>query len=85
MALNFIIWLVVGLGAGCLGHYFDINKQKGLLVYIVVGVLSGFGSAFIIHFTLWNVPYGQINYVAFILEAFLVYYFLRLIDYYFHL
>ncbi len=85
MLINYILWLVVGIFVGLIGHIFDVNKQKGLSLYILVGMFVGYLSCFVVHFLIWPVPNGEINVVAMVLGGFGAYYGVRKIDYYLHL
>jgi uncharacterized membrane protein YeaQ/YmgE (transglycosylase-associated protein family) len=85
MIWNYLLFILCGLLVGYLGHYFDINKTKGLEIYLIVGVLVSYAACFIIHFLIWPVAVGEVNYVAVVLGSLVTYFSLRLIDYYFHL
>lgn len=80
-----MLWAIMGLGIGYLGHYFDLNKKKGLEIYLVVGLFLGYAAAFVVHFLIWPVLPGEINFMAIILGAAVTYINLRVIDYFFHL
>lgn len=75
----------MGLIVGWLGYYFDKDKKKGVDIYLFVGVIIGYTSAFVVHFLIWPVPEGEINYLALIVAAAFTYFKLSVIDYFFHL
>jgi hypothetical protein len=85
MFINFFIWVLAGLFVGYLGHYFDINKMKGIEIYLFIGMLFGYVYAFFINFVLWPVSEGEINFVAVILASIINYFSLRIVDFFFHL
>lgn len=85
MFINYIIWIIVGVGVAYLGYYFDVNKKKGFEPYLFAGVAGCYLISLLVHFFVWTVPVGDINFVAPIVGGIITYYKLRVIDYYFHL
>ncbi len=85
MLINYILWLIMGLVVGYLGHHFDVNVKKGLQTYLFVGMITGYVAALIIHFLIWPVAEGEVNLVATFLGGLFAYIGVRLIDFFFHL
>jgi len=85
MLINFILWVLMGLGTGWLGYYFDKDKKKGVEIYLFAGLFIGYITAFIIHFLIWPVEDGEINFIALIFGSVITYMQLWVVDYFFHL